>query len=271
MNRGLSHFGAVGLAFGLMAMVVLAVPAFAGDDDPPSPGVAQSFQFADSFYRAHGIDPTMVLDHYVFPDAKFPECASDPTAPACRTRLQSSPDPEIYNDTRVVEITAGWRHNGNILFYISPSKLIPDSFMTDGNGNLTSAAANTRALCEEFDAFLFPKTDRAAVNNGEQGFILNPGLPNRRQDNIFETQNGYWSNNPLGCWSLAFVVFNGPNFDGEDCQEEIEDLAEDNGWTLDGDTPIIQTKSDIEKFVADGCATVNRRAFDGSDGFPWVI
>lgn len=271
MNRGLTHRGALWFTLGLAALVLLAVPAMAGDDDPPSPGVAQAFQFADSFYTAHGIDTSMVLDHYVFPDAKFPECASDPTAPACRTRLQTSPNPAIYNNTRVVETTAGWRHNGNILFYISPSKLVPDSFATDASGNLTAAAAETKALCEEFDAFLFPKTDRAAVNRGETGFTKNPGLPNRRQDNIFETQHGYWSNNPLGCWSLAFVVFDGPNFDGEDCQDEIADLAADNGWTLDGDTPIIQTKSDIEKFVAMGCASVNRRAFDGSEGFPWVI
>lgn len=257
------------LVLAIAAVALLAPNAWAGDD--PSPGVAQAFQFSDSFYTLKGIDTSMVLDHYVFPDAKFPECSTDPSAPGCRTALEPSPDPAIYNNTRVIETTAGWRHNGNILFYISPSKLVPDSFARDASGNLTQAAAETKALCEEFDAFLFPKTDRDAVNRGEPGFIKSPALPNRRQDNIFETNGGYWSNNPLGCWTLTFVVFDGPNFDGEDCQEEIQKVAADNGWSLDGDTPIIQDMSDIEKFVADGCATLNPRASDGSEGFPWVI
>lgn len=271
-SRSLTPCRAVGLLL-VFAALGLAPAAFAGGGSsgsgsggPPQVGVVQPFQFADDFYRAHGIDPTMTLDHFVFPDAKFPECASDPAAPACRTRLGTSPDPAIYNDVRVVETTAGWRHNGNILFYMAPSKLVPDSFLTDAQGNLTPEAAETRALCEDFDAFLFPKTDPVT-----RAFVKNPGLPNRRQDNVFETQNGYWSNNQLGCWSLAFVVFDGPELNGPDCQEEIAKLGEENGFTLDGDSPIIQTKSDIEKFVDLGCASINRRAFDGSEGFPWVI
>jgi hypothetical protein len=227
--------------------------------------VVQPFQFSDDFYRSHGIDPSMTLDHFVFPDAKFPECASDPAAPRCRTRLGTSPDPAKYNDVRVVETTIGWRHNGNFLSYMAPSKLTPDSFMRDANGNLTAEAAHTKGVCESFRAFLFPKTNRETL-----AFVKNPGLPNRRQDNIFETQHGYWSNNPLGCWSLAFVVWNGPNLDGPVCQDALADLIDENGEDLDG-TAIIQTLNDINSLTAKGCTTVNLRAFDGSEGFPWVV
>lgn len=244
------------LAAGL-ALALFAAPAFADNVQP--------FQFSDDFYQQHGIDTTKVLDHYVYPDAKFPECADDPAAPRCRTSQESSPDLAVYNDTRVIETTVGWKHNGNFLTYMSPSKLTPDSFIRDAQGNLTPEAAETKQICESYRAFLFPKTDPVT-----KAFTKNPGLPNRRQDNVFETQHGYWSNNPLGCWSLAFVVFDGPNLEGEVCQREMDDLIDDNGVDLDG-TPIIQTVSDIESLTGLGCTTINLRAFDGSDGFPWVI
>ena len=245
------------LAAGLALALFAAPGAFADDVQP--------FQFSDDFYRQHGVDPSMTLDHFVYPDAKFPECADDPAAPRCRTRQEASPDPATWNDVRVVETTVGWNHSGSFLSYMAPSKLTPDSFIRDAQGNLTEAAAETKALCEKYRAFLFPKTDPVT-----KAFSKNPGLPNRRQDNVFETDQGYFSNNPLGCWTLAFVVFDGPNLEGEDCQEEMEKLAEDNGLDLDG-TPIIQTKSDIEKLTDEGCTTINPRAFDGSEGFPWVI
>lgn len=238
------------------ALLTFATVSFADDVQP--------FQFSDDFYRSKGIEPTMTLDHFVFPDAKFPECASDPDAPACRTRLETSPDPDVWNDVRVVETTIGWDASGNFLSYMAPSKLVPDSFIRDSSGNLTPEAQETLDLCNEFRAFLFPKTAADGT------FAKNPGLPNRRQDNVFETNGGYFSNNPLGCWRLVFVVWDGSAVNGSKCQDEIEDLAEDNGLDLDG-TPIINNLSDIEGLAKDNCVTLNTRAADGSEGFPWVI
>lgn len=244
-------------ALAFAAALMLAVPAtYAADVQP--------FQFSDDFYRSKGIDPTMTLDHFVFPDAKFPECADDPDAPACRTRQEASPNPSRHNDVRVVETTIGWDASGNFLSYMAPSKLVPDSFMRDSSGNLTPEAQETLNLCNEFRAFLFPKTA------ADGSFAKSPGLPNRRQDNVFETNGGYWSNNPLGCWRLVFVVWNGSEVEGGKCQDEIADLLADNGPDLDG-TPIINTLSDIEGLAKDDCVTLNTRAADGSEGFPWVI
>lgn len=245
------------LVLGCAAAMLLVVPASHAD-------VVQPFQFSDDFYRSHGIDPSMTLDHFVFPDAKFPECADDPDAPACRTRQEASPNPDRHNDVRVVETTIGWDHSGNFLSYMAPSKLVPDSFIRDASGNLTPEAQKTLDLCNEFRAFLFPKTD------ADGNFTLSPALPNRRQDNVFETNGGYFSNNPLGCWRLVFVVFDGSAVDGPDCQDEIDKLLADNGPDLDG-TPIINTLSDIENLAQNNCVTLNTRAADGSQGFPWVI
>lgn len=236
--------------------VFLAVPAtYAADVQP--------FQFSDDFYRSKGIDPSMTLDHFVFPDAKFPECATDPDAARCRTRLETAPDAN-HNGVRVVETTIGWNASGNFLSYMAPSKLVPDSFTRDASGNLTPEAQETLNLCNEFKAFLFPKTAP------DGSFTLSPGLPNRRQDNVFQTNSGYFSNNPLGCWRLVFVVWNGSDLDGPNCQDHLADLMADNGPDLDG-TAIINNLSDINKLARENCVTLNTRAEDGSQGFPWVI
>ena len=48
------------------------------------------------------------------------------------------------------------------------------------------------------------------------------------------------------------------------------DLASKNGTDLDG-TPIITKKSEVVNLVKEGFARLRTRAFDGSQGFPWVI
>ena len=242
-------FRASGL--GLLSCALLIAPAaFAsgggGCDVTGGVGTVQPFQFSDAFYIDHGIDPTMTADHFVFPDAK----------PGFdRTRLGVSPDPDVYNDVRVIETTGGFKRNGGLLYYQAPSFLFEESF-TDN-----CAGAETRQICQDFGAFLFP------LANGNP---LSPAPPNRRQDNIFQTNNGYWSNNPLGCWRINFVSFDGPNVNGANCQDEMADLAEDNGFDLDG-TPVITRLNDVEDLEEDGCVQVRRRNTDGSQGFPWVI
>lgn len=240
------------LRIGLLATLLLAFGATqaAGDD-------VQPFQFSDAFYLENGIDRLAVLDHFVFPDAKFPTVctAAGPLAFPCRTSLETSPDPDIYNDVRVIETTVGFKHNENFLSYMAPSKLVLASFLDNAAGD------ETFDICEEFGAFLFPLA---------AGIPDAPGAPNRRQDNIFETNNGYFSNNPLGCWRLNFVAWDGPNVNGSKCQDEADDLARDNGRDKDG-TPVIKKLGDVENLEKEGCVTVIQRPTDGSRGFPWVV
>lgn len=226
--------GAAVAVFGL----VLAPPAQADTK-------FHSFQFTDEYYLENGVDVGETVDHYVFPDAKE---GFD------RTRLDTPPD-ERYNDVRVIENTGGYMHNGSPLYYITPSKLMRTSFTDDAAGD------NAHAICNEFRAFIFPKAD---------GDPLVPAPPNRRQDNVFETNGGYFSNSPLGCWRLVFVSWDGPNVGSEDCIDEAAKLMEDNGADLDG-TPVITDLSDIEGLTADGCIRQRVRSEGGDDGFPWVI
>lgn len=238
-----------GLALLLLSLLVTPAAFASGGSDcdvDGGVGTVQSFQFSDAFYIEHGIDPTQTADHFVFPDAK----------PGFdRTRLGVSPDPDVYNDVRVIETTGGFKHNSNLLYYQAVSFLFEESFTNNCAGQAT------RQLCQDFTAYLFPKAN---------GLPLSPAPPNRRHDNIFQTNNGYWSNNPLGCWRLAFVAWDGPNVNSSTCQNAAASLASDNGVDLDG-TPVINTIGDIEDLEDDGCVRVRRRNTDGSDGFPWVI
>ena len=47
-------------------------------------------------------------------------------------------------------------------------------------------------------------------------------------------------------------------------------MAAKNGYDLDG-TPILTSKSDIVGLQKQGFVQLRTRAFDGSEGFPWVI
>lgn len=172
----------------------------------------------------------------------------DPTEP------DVAPD-HRYAPIRVLENTGGYMHNENLLYYIAPSMIMPGTFTDDAAGD------NQRAICNEFRAFLFPKAE---------GDPLSPAPPNRRQDNIFETNNGYFSNNPLGCWRLTFVSWDGPNVSGSKCQQRANSLMGDNGADLDG-TPVIKSLSDIRQLRSEGCVRLRQRSEDGSDGFPWVV
>lgn len=227
----------------LVLSLFLAGPALAQDCKV---GVVQPFQFSDEFLLDNGIDASLAVDHFVFPDAKpgFDRTRQDEPAPGC-----------AYNDVRVIETTGGFKHNGNLLYYMAPSKVMPNTFTNDAAGD------NARALANAYNAFLFPKA------NGDP---LSPAPPNRRQDNIFETKNGYWSNNPLGLWRLNFVSYDGPNAGSPDCAGFKANQIARNGVDLDG-TGVIRTTNEIEAGVREGCLRIRQRAEDGSQGFPWVV
>ena len=210
------------------------------------PDLGEPFQFSDDFYRANGIEPDNLIDRLVFPDAK---AGSD------RTRDDESSPNSNFNDVRIIETTGGFDASGHPLYYLVNGKMTLSAFTDDAAGDVAFD------LAESFRAFIFPKAN---------GSPLSPMPPNRRQDNLFDTRNGYFSGNPLGLWALVFVSWDGPNVDGDDCQDEMADLAEDNGTDLDG-TPIITSASDIDGLDSDGCVSLNRRALDGSQGFRWVV
>lgn len=205
------------------------------------------FDFSDDFYRANGVDPANIVSRVGTPARN----------PAHWVVDGSNTDPD-FNDVRILETTGGWDASGNLLYYYVPGMMKPATFTDD------EAGAEARALAEAYRAFLFPKT------NPDRSAILSPAPPNRRQDNVFDTRNGYSSNNPLGLWLLTFVVYTDAAFETEEGQKELEKLAERNGVDLDG-TPIINKASDIDRLAAKGIVELRFNPESGGDGPRWVI
>ncbi|NIV98371.1 hypothetical protein GWN26_04145 [Candidatus Saccharibacteria bacterium] len=199
-----------------------------------------AFDFADNFYLQNGIDPNAIVDRLVAQDN--------------RSVADVSPHSD-FADVRILETTGGFDHTGSVLYYAVNGKVMPNTFTND------TAGQAARNLANSFRAFIFPKAS---------GDPLSPAPPNRRQDNVFDTRNGYFSNNPLGLWLLVFVSYTNAAFNTQAGQKALGDLAQKNGLDLDK-TPIIKTVSDLENLQKDGFVQFRTRAVDGSQGFPWVI
>src|SRR5262249_48954074 len=115
-----------------------------------------------------------------------------------------------------------------------------------------------------------PATSDAYISAKGSGTPLTPARPNRRQDNVFNTLNGYFTNNPLGLWTAVFVSYTPAAFSTAAGQKALAALAAKNGRALDG-TPIIRTPMELDGLERKGFAVEQHRNFDGSQGFPWII
>ena len=221
-----------------LCLLVLATTSAQAGDRPFKK--VPSFDFADGSYLDNGINPDNILDRLVGQDE--------------RSVKDRSRDRD-FADVRILETTGGFDHKGHVLYYTVNGKAMLDTFTDDEAGREAFEIAN------EFRAFIFPKAD---------GLPLSPAPPNRRQDNVFDTRHGYFSNDPLGLWLLVFVSYTDKAFVTEEGLDALFVLAVKNGLNLDG-TPVIKTVDDLEDLEEAGFVQFRSRALDGSQGFPWVI
>jgi hypothetical protein len=219
----------------LVCLALALLPGVARAGNPPP------FDFTDAYYRKNGLDPAKILGRV------------DGTAPVS-TVDNSNTDPNRRN-VRVRETTGGFDASGNLLYYNIFGMFKADAF-TDND-----AGKSARALALKYRAFIFPKA---------KGDPLSPALSNRRQDNVFDTRDGYFSNNPLGLWILSFVSYTDKAFGTEEGRAALAALKAKNGCDLDG-TPILTSASDIDGLASKGFVKFQTRPLDGSKGFPWVI
>jgi hypothetical protein len=230
-------------ALGMLAIVFMfsvAVLPGGARRQPP-------FDFSDSFYLANGINPANILNRV------NGTCPSN-DMPSCSVVDNSNTDPNRRN-IRVLSTTGGFDREGNPLYYNIFGMVMPSTFTNDAAGQKAMEIANS------FEAYIFPKAS---------GAPLSPALSNRRQDNLFDTGHGYFVNNPLGLWSAVFVHYTPAAFDTAEGRKILATLAAQNGTDLDG-TPIIQHVKEIDFLERMGLAEEQRRASDGSQGFPWII
>lgn len=221
-------------------------PAAADGGSNPPP-----FDFSDQYYRDNGFVPENILNRIGTPGVRTTEWVVD----------NGNTDPNRRN-IRDLETTGGWDASGGLIYYSILGMAMPNIFERDASGNLTERGAHAMEIANHYRAFLFPKS-----NGGNP--ILDPGPPNRRQDNVFDTRNGYFSNNPTGVWVLAFVVYTPQAFTVEG-KKILDPIAAVNGRDLDG-TPILQSASQIDDLAQKGLVEIRFRAQDGSQGFPWVF
>ncbi len=205
------------------------------------------FDFSDAFYLQNGINPANILNRV------NGTCPSNDN-PACSVVDTSNTDPD-RRDIRVLSTTGGFNHEGTPLYYNINGMVNPNTFTSDAAGQKAMSIANS------FSAYIFPKAS---------GNPLSPALSNRRQDNVFDTRNGYFETNPLGLWTAVFVSFTPAAFTTKVCQTSLANLAAKNGTDLDG-TPQIHMAIEVDDLGKKGCAIEQTRALDGSQGFPWII
>jgi hypothetical protein len=205
------------------------------------------FDFSDAFYRQNGINPDAILSRV---DGTCP--AND--MPSCSVVDNSNTDPNRRN-IRVRSTTGGFNHEGLPLYYNIFGMATPSTFTNDAAGQKAMNTANF------FSAYIFPKAS---------GDPLSPALSNRRQDNVFDTRNGYFTANPLGLWTAVFVSYTPAAFNTPEGQMTLAALAAQNGTDLDG-TPIITQAIEVDDLGKKGLAVQRTRALDGSQGFPWII
>jgi hypothetical protein len=163
---------------------------------------------------------------------------------------------------RAAQTTGGFDKDGNLIYYSIMAPVPDDRFFTSQNDN--GAGLRALTLANNFRAFIFPKQLKGGVMRfdpcpvGTQPgtpdaatcVVLNPPPGNRRQDNLFQTQNSYFCGNLLGLWLIEMVVFT-PQSQTLEGQQALAALVAKNGATLDG-TPVFKTLDQINQFVNAG-------------------
>jgi hypothetical protein len=235
------------VALALTAVTVLnlgpRVSADGGNDLGTSP-----FDFSDATYRAHGIVPENIVLR-VGTAARGGDFVIDNT----------NTDPNRSN-VRTIETTPGTTGSSGLTYANIFGVLNSTSFERNASGQLTARGQAAFDTAEHFRVFIFPKASN--------GSILDPFLPNKRQDNLFDTRDGYFSNDPLGMWVAVWVVYTPKAFTSSG-HKELDPIAATNGRDLDG-TPILTSPSQVDNLAAKGFIELRTRPVDDSV-FRWVI
>ncbi len=248
--RGMVPLLALGLALVLSgpasAQNTIGGDVFApGEADFPQSGAAlgrgPGFQFSDAFYLANGIDPDEMRAQE--------NGATGPSRFGAFYRgvgdafvgAGTAPDDRFIDDTRIRIHNMGFNAAGEMLFYPDPPAFFFESAFLD---------QETKDLTNRSFVFIFPRVvpgpNPVAGCGGApvSGDLLDPGPCNRRQDNIFDTGNGYLTDNPLQLWRIMFVTWDGPDVDTPECQAKMAEYAARNGLDTDG-TPLIATVKEV--------------------------
>lgn len=218
-------------------------PQFGGGGGDKSGDKSPMFDFSDAFYAQNGVDPSKLIIR-----------VGTAARPQSAWTIDTSGDDPTRNDVRILEHNGGYDNSGHRIFFTINAVLTTDAF--------TSPAA--KAIADEFQVFIFPRRQPDGT------FNLTVAPEDRRQDNLFDTSGGYFSNDPLQLWIIKFVMWTDAAFNTQAGRRALADLAEENGLSADG-TPIVKDLSDLEDLIDDGFVELIAVAQDGSEGFQYVV
>jgi hypothetical protein len=204
-------------------------------------GRGPGFQFSDAFYAANGIDAQEMRNQENGATTPSRFGAFYRGVGDAGTGTGIAPDGRFLNDTRITVHNLGTNAAGEMLFYPDPPVFFFESaFLNQPTKDLTNRSF----------VFLFPRQVQGpspvmGCNGSMTAFDqLDPAPCNRRQDNIFDTGNGYLTSNPLQLWRIMFVTWDGPDINTPECQAEMARLFTKNGQDTDG-TPLIRTTREV--------------------------
>jgi hypothetical protein len=228
-----------GIAIVLAVVGIASLAPTSRGQEPSGP----PFDFSNAFYLANGIDPSKIANR-----------VGTATSASAFVVDNSNTNPDRTN-IRIIETTGGFNHEGNPLYYTVNGFVDRDTFTNNAAGQKALATA------QFFTAYIFPKAS---------GDPLGIALSNRRQDNVFDTRNGYFIANPLGIWQPVFVSFTPAAFNTDVGRATLAQLAAKNGTNLDG-TPVITQAIEVDDLRKKGLVALQTRALDGLQGHPFII
>ena len=211
----------------LVGLMATPVLTFADTED-------RLFDFLDSYYYQNGVDASRIFGRR--------------QVTGNGNSIFDAPNFWFQRNVRVQRLTPAYADNGKPTFWAVMGDVNNEGFTND------AAGAAAKVLADKYVLYVFPTRTGNPI-----------GLGNNRQADIVDLSGGYFSNDPLGLWIHIWISYTDAAFNTKDGQKMLADLQKKNGFALDG-TPIIKTKSELEKLLSKGFAAKRFRNPDGSEG-----
>jgi hypothetical protein len=189
------------------------------------------YDLTDAGWRSLGIDPARIVGRMG----------------GTGNSVVDSGNRAFERNIRSKQAIPAYDHSGNRVFFTVIG-------LTPSSSFLTSAARQT---ADSYNIYVFPRAANAP-------FALAP----KRQADVVDLRNGYFSNDPIGLWKTNFVRFT-PAAGTPAGQAALAPIVARNGADADG-TPVIKTVGEIETLRQQGLVAVTVPAADGSQGFRWL-
>jgi hypothetical protein len=215
--------GLAGAALSALLLVTGALGSAASAS--VSQGSGPIFDFTDAFYRAHGVEPSLLVGR--------------PTGTGGSV-VDEAPDGD-HRDVRMLFTLPAYDTSGHTHYFTVLGDLAPGAFTPNAAGKAAKTLAETSIV------YVFPVVGGDPV-----------GVGNSRQADMVDLSNGYFSNNPLGIWVHVFVNWTPKAFNTAAGRAALAELAAENGLAKDG-TPIITSTSDIDTLVKAKLVTLKKR------------